>query len=195
MKYFIDNNYSNLLFLADTRYENCPNWCDEDWYKESLNEIRNFLLTQAVVFNYNKQPLVLQESLFPTIRGEEKLDDFWNICFGFVGKRIPDKESNRIWVKLLSVDYKPWKTLKYDLKQLLEEIQNFGNLKNLAEVKFEDNVDTTILWLKSVYDFIVNGVEQKELFDEFEIIPNQEDSGVFKKLEPLRYEIDEKSER
>ena len=188
-KDFVDKNYLNLMFLADTRYDNCPIWCDEDWYKKSLNEIRDFLLTQAIVFNQNKQPLVLQDTLFPNIRGTEKLDDFWDICFGFIGENIPDKKSNHIWNKILNVEYKPWTSLKFDLKRLLEEIQNLGNLQNLAKIKFENNTEKAIEWLISVFDFIVNKVELKELFDEFEIIPNQEASGNFKKLEQLRFDV------
>jgi hypothetical protein len=188
-KDFIDKNYLNLMFLADTRYENCPTWCDEDWYKKSLNEIRDFLLSQAIVFNHNKQPLLLQDTLFPNIRGTEKLDDFWDICFGFVGKNIPDKESNHIWNKLLNVQYKPWASLKFDLKSLLEAIQNLENLQNLAKIKFENNNDKAIEWLITVFDFITNKIEQKELFDEFAIIPNQVESGIFKKLEPLRFDV------
>src|SRR5690606_36520117 len=103
--------------------------------------------------------------------------------------KIPDKESNHTWIKLLSVDYKPWSSLKFDLKRLLEEIKRLGSLQNLANVKFEGNTVATVEWLKSLYDFIVNKAEQKELFDEFEIIPNQEETGVFKKLEPLRYDL------
>ncbi|PKQ61553.1 hypothetical protein BZG02_15295 [Labilibaculum filiforme] len=188
-KDFIEKKYLNLMFLADTRYDNCPIWCDEDWYKKSLNEIRNFLLSQAIVLNHNNQPLVLQDALFPNIRGTEKLDDFWDICYGFIGENIPDQKSNHIWNKLLNVEHKPWTSLKFDLKSLLEEIQNLENLQNLARIKFEENIDKAIDWLKSVYEFIIVKAEQKELFDDFAIIPNQAETGIFKKLEPLRFDV------
>jgi len=177
------------MFLADTRYDNCPIWCDEDWYKKSLNKIRDFLLSQAIVFNHNNQPLILQDTLFPNIRGTEKLDEFWEICFDFVGKVIPDKKSNQIWNKLINIEYEPWTSLKFDLKRLLVEIQSLENLQNLSKAKFENNTDKAVEWLISVFAFITDKVEQKELFDEFAIIPNQEDLGTFKKLEPLRFDV------
>lgn len=186
----IQKNYLNLHFLADTRVENCPMWCDEEWYKSTLNELREFLLTQPIVINEFNNPILLKDSLMPTIRGAEKLDDFWDICFGFIGNNIPSKKDIHIWNKMLVVEYKPWVALKYDLKRLLNDIQNLQNLQNLANEKFDGNKEKTIAWLSVVYDFILLKAEQKELFDEYEILPNQDLIGTFKKLEDLRFDVD-----
>lgn len=183
----VNNNYENLIFLADTRIDHCPIWCDEDWYIERLNEIREFLLNQPIVTNELGNSIILQDTLFPTFIGTEKLKIFWNICYKYSPTIIPQFKDIDKWNKFIDVNFKKWNDLKFPLEKLLSEIETYGSIEKLAETKFSSDKQITLEWLNSLYSFIQIATEQKELFDDFSIIPNQ--NGVFKKLDDLRFDV------
>lgn len=184
----IKNNYENLIFLADTRIENYPIWCDEDWYLDRLNEIREFLLNQPIVINELGKPVVLQDTVFPTFTRVEKLKLYWNICYKYSPTIIPQFKDVDKWNKFIDVDFKKWNDLKFPLEKLLAEIETFGSIEKLAETKFDSDKQITLEWLNLLYSFIHIEIEQKELFDDFAIIPNQ--NCVFEKLDDLRFDLD-----
>ncbi len=183
----INNKYENLIFLADTRIEHCPNWCDEDWYVERLNEIREFLLNQPIVTNEFGNQVILQHTLFPTFIGIEKLKIYWSICYKYSPTIIPQFKDIEKWNKFIDVKFKKWDELKFPLERLLSEVEAFGSIERLSEAKFSSNEQTALEWLNSLYSFIQIDTEQKELFDDFAIIPNQK--GNFKKLDELRFDV------
>ncbi len=183
----VENNYGNLIFLADTRIEHCPIWCDEDWYLDRLNEIREFLLNQPIVTNEIGNPIILKDTLFPTFIGTENLKLYWNICYKYSPTVIPQLKDIDKWNKFIDVNFKKWNDLKFPLEKLLAEIETFVSIEKLAETKFSSDKHLALEWLNTLYTFIQIDTEQKELFDDFAIIPNQ--NGNFKKLDDLRFDV------
>lgn len=173
----IANGYSQLLFLADTRVDNCPNWCDENIYRSLLDEIREFLLPQPIVINEFGNSIILQEALFPISRGEDSFKKYWDICFQYCPTKIPQYKDIVTWNKFICVNYKPWEDLKFPLKRLLSEVQEFKNLQVFADAKFDSSIVKTIDWLNNVYQLIIDR-KKTDYFKEYKIIPTN--SGMFK---------------
>jgi len=182
----IESGYKNLLFLADTRNTNCPNWCDEEWYKNSLNNIREFLLEQPIVLTENGNHILLKDTLFPQFRGAEKLSEFWDICYQYSPLEIPCKSDAEKWNSLLTVEYTKWDKLKMSIDRLLKELEELEDLSTLASDKFDGDELVALDWLKKLYHFIIEIAEKNELFDDYAIVPNQ--NGTFMTLDKLRYD-------
>lgn len=183
----VKNSYDNLLFLADTKFKHCPIWCDKDWYINRLNEIREFLLNQPIVTNEMGGLVKLQDTIFPTYKTSENLKNYWNLCHRYSPEIIPQLKDIPKWNELIDVDYEKWDELKFPLERLLGEVEILGSVDMLAKDKFSDDIEKTLEWLNSIYTFIQIDTEQKEIFDDFAIIPNQK--GDFKILDELRYDV------
>ncbi|WP_159474744.1 DUF3883 domain-containing protein [Chryseobacterium sp. 18068] len=187
VKNCVDKSYENLLFLADTRYSYCPKWCDADWYNDVLNKIREFLLLQPVVTNQSGQIVNLQDTLFPTCPNLKHLKNYWELCYKYSSGIIPQLKDIEKWNQLLNVDYDKWDNLKFPLEKLLAEIEIFGTVKTLASEKFSDDSEKALQWLNLLYTYIEIEIEQKEIFNDFAVIPNQ--NGEFKKIDDLRFDV------
>lgn len=182
LDYAISQKWENLYWLAKTDYEICPNkWTSEDWYKGVFKIIRQHLTKQKLVLNANGEYLTLDETLFPTYHGKEKLELFWDICNEFIPNRIPQKQDIYIWNKIINADYSTWQiNFKYDLEKLLKDIETENNLLQIAENRFSSSIDNAIVWLNKVIDFIFTQAEKPELLQKYAVLPNK--NGIFKKV-------------
>lgn len=178
--------------------ENGKHLVDIDWYKLNvLLPIRQTLLTMPIVETENEFS-TLENSIFPYVPygREEELMLFWDICFDFIGSKMPRKQDILAWSKILSGNYEDWKkakegiNLKYDLEALLKDIKNEITLSQLAQNKFGNDENKAIEWLNKVIEFVFNQAEQPEILNKIAIIPNQ--MGVFCLIEPLVTDKDKK---
>lgn len=182
LDYAVSQKWENLYWLAKTNYEICPNeWTSEDWYKGIFKTIRQHLNTQKIVLSVSGDYIALNETLFPSYHGKEKLENFWEICTEFIPDKIPQKQDIAIWNKIINTDYAAWQTdFKYDLERLLKDVEAETNLSNLAKNKFTGNVESAIAWLNKVIDFIFKQAEKPELLQKYALLPNK--NGYFKKV-------------
>ena len=172
--------------------ENSKHLVDLEWYKLNvILPIRKTLLSMPIVEIENSiNCIVLENALFPYIPygREEDLLPFWDICFEFVGSKMPKKRDVLAWTKILSGNYEEWgkvkenTNLKYDLKRLLKDIEQIGTVAKLAENNFTNNINETIKWLNKVIAFVFEQ-EETEFFKTIKVIPNQ--LGQFKLMENL----------
>lgn len=171
--YAINHGWDDLFWFAKTDYETCPKWATEDWYKESLRGIREFLVTQPIVVNEKLGNITMENALFPTAKKDD-LELLWDICSQFIPNKIPLKKDVAIWGKIISSNYSTWGVkFKYDLEILLEDIEAEGNLDNLSNSRFEGNLESSIDWLNKMLDYILNVAEKSELLQKYAIIPNK----------------------
>ncbi len=170
--------------------ENSKHLVDLKWYELNvILPIRQTLLVMPIVEVENKTDfIILENAIFPyTPYGrEEDLLPFWDICFEFLGSKLPKKENILSWNKILN--YEEWArvkenlNLKYDLKRLLKDIEQIGTVAKLAESHFASNEINSIEWINKVIAFVVKQKET-ELFKKIKVIPNQ--LGEFMLIEKL----------
>lgn len=173
----IEKGYEQLLFLADTRVVDCPDWCDEETYKSNLNNLRDFLLPLPIVIKESGDPIKLENTLFPSSKGEDNLKSYWDVCFDYCPNKIPQYKDIEVWNKLIDVNYKEWDNLKFPLKRLLSEIEKFETLDALAEEKFASDIAKSVQWLNKVFQIIIDR-KRTSYFKEYKIIPTI--SGILK---------------
>lgn len=174
LEYFIENKFQNLYWLAHTSYTVCPTeWTSEDWYKGIFSYMRKFILSKKLVEKENGEYIPLENALFP-FTGKNNLNNFWDICYEFIGSSIPKKYDIESWNRIIDNDYTTWQVaLKYDIERLLKDIQSYTSISNLAKIKFQENEVVAIDWLNKVIHFILTRLEKPDLLKQYSIVPNQ----------------------
>lgn len=181
VEWLIDNNSKNLSHLAQSRV---PSSLSEqsviDWYVDEIQTpYRRHLVDQKIVETSDVK-IKLRNAIIPKFKGVEKLEQFWEILRVYFGSnQICRKEDLRSWQDNLGVasEINTWQCqVFYTIENLLEDIQSKVSLSHL---KIDDNNTTTIQWLNSVYNFIIEN-DLNIYFKQYKILPTIK--GDFKSL-------------
>jgi len=187
-EYLISKNAKNRHLCAFSRIPKLSVPIEEslkDWLEELQRDWRKQLIDLDLIGTEEGAYSSLRKCRLPNHGStNEQKDHFHYIACCFLGKDlVPKEEQNLSWISMTGPksELESWQLeLWYDLKDLLTELTEIGNLNNLQE-----KVDDPIEWLNKLYAFI-NEVKETEFYDDYSIIPNH--LGSFNKLEDLYLE-------
>lgn len=155
------------------------------WYEESVQKpLRNNLLDKVVFNNQDNLFIPIRSGKIPQIESSsDKNDEFWEICSFWMSDRIPAQEDHKIWIDIISDQYKNWNAeLKFSLENLLTEIQSKGTLDSLdIQLKGISATD----WLNKIFKLLIE-LGKDKLLAEYAVIPDQ--NGKFHKSVDLNYD-------
>jgi hypothetical protein len=173
----VQDNVDGFYNIARWTYYNGDN-NEKHWFSEKvINPLKNHLLNTQVV-RTSKSRITLGKVKIPYFTSDElkkgKLQDFYTICAEYMPTLIPVQGDFQNWFD--NIDFNVFKTCKYELKELLKEIDELGSLNAIAQ-----KVSNSKEWLVKLIELTI--VVDINLLDQFKIIPNQSGEFVFKKDE------------
>jgi len=184
LRYCEENKIKNMFHLInwpESQFD--PNKSEGIWYRTEINpRLHDLLIESKIVEPATGVDFVkMKELKLPYTDQIENSSEKENYLFGLFdllvkpfGNNLPKKDEFLFWYK--NVNFSRFKSIKYDLSDLVNLISLKSNLKSLSETL---NVD--LHWLKNVIKFTL--IHRKELLDQHKIIPNQNGSFHLRKDE------------
>jgi hypothetical protein len=174
--FLVWENYEGLYFLADTSYDQVPDWVDKEWFDAFIERTQLMLLEKIMLKNSVNDRVKLKDSFITFVPKKDHRDEFWEICFPIIGKFMPLKLENDLWLTVAKEYDKH--NLRFNLKSLFEKISDLGTLQKLADSAFSSDEVSAIDWINKLIEFTLKvEADSLELFKEFAVIPNRD--GVF----------------
>ena len=167
---------------ADGLY-NIVNWTyytgddsEKKWYSDIvITPLKNHLLNSKVVRTANSR-ITLNELKIPYFTQEESKrvqpNDFYNLCSVFMPDLIPIENDYIQWFR--NIDFNVFKTCKFELKELLKQVEELSNLSALQK-----KINDTEVWLIKLIELTL--AIDENFLDQFKIIPNQLGEFVYRK--------------
>jgi hypothetical protein len=145
---------------------------EKKWYSENvITPLKNHLSNSKIVRTASSR-IALNDLKIPYFTQEElkkdKLNDFYNLCSWFMPEIIPIEQDYLHWFN--NIDFNVFKSCKFELKELLKQIEEIGTLNALG-----NKVTNTEIWLIKLIELCL--IIDENYLDQFKIIPNQ--LGVF----------------
>jgi hypothetical protein len=177
------NLINNLIAKDADGFYNIANWTyftgdlnEKTWYFENvITPIKTHLSTSKVVRTASSR-ITINELKIPYFTQEESKRvqplDFYLLCSSFIPELIPIEKDYLFWFR--NIDFNVFKSCKYELKDLLQQVEDLSNLANL-KLKIKD----AEAWLVKLIELTLSIDEN--LLDQFKIIPNQIDDFVYRK--------------
>ncbi|MCF2503771.1 hypothetical protein L0663_10315 [Dyadobacter sp. CY107] len=179
LAYASKNNWANIHFLAKT---NMPKTVDKLWFKAIQQKIRIKILDSEIVQPAKGEVSIKpKDTFFPYYEESKQFQNFWNLCYPFIGNKIPIFEQAEFWKKVIhptKEEYKLWATdFCFDIEKLLILVRGENqNLKSTSEIFFNGDIAETTRTIKEIVSFIEN--EKLDLLTRLEnphcILPNLE---------------------
>jgi hypothetical protein len=149
---------------------------EKKWFLENvITPIKNHLLKSEIV-RTNTARINLSQTKIPYFNIDElkknQLNEFYQLCYEFMPDLVPVHSDFKHWFN--SLDFNVFKNCKYELLELLEEVNNLGNLNSL-----EKKITDCTKWLVRLVKMTI--VIEPNLLDQYKIIPNQLGNFVFRK--------------
>tara|TARA_B100001093_G_scaffold145309_1_gene137924 strand:+ start:3850 stop:6660 length:2811 start_codon:yes stop_codon:yes gene_type:complete len=200
------NSGLNLFNIIDTLYVDLlPEWIDNEWYKHKIDELRNHIKLQQLVDvnEENQQPKSFVNTAgecqtdFPVIRVDSR--DLNIKLYDFVSKvdqfRLPKRDHLQNWLKVIWKDDKDISRInaKTFLTQFAGNAKYDSLVNSIEPESVQENEDYFIGWLKKLYSFITDDLDDVNLF---ETDDNTTKNGIiltrgkdFKPLRSLKKEV------
>ena len=176
-------NLFNLI-KVELRDENSKKWFTKNIFKPIKNKLYESKLieldTSLDIDNFRK-PLI--EIYIPyydkrEANNEDLTKSIYDFSFNIIPETIPKKEHLISWYKTL--DFEMFADEKFGLEELLETISdNNSNLESFNK-NYSMSTNETIDYLKKLIEFVLQ-LGEKNLLNEYSIIPNQNDDLVKQK--------------
>jgi hypothetical protein len=179
--------YKNLvskLILEDfDGFYNITNWSyfngsdnEREWFLEYvIGPIKYHLSSNAVVRTQSGR-ISMEQLKMPYFNKEDlkkdKLDVFYDLCAEFIPTLVPCKSDFPKWFD--NIDFNVFKTSKFELKDLLKQVEEFKNIHKLTE-----RINNPSDWLVKLIDLTL--IIDASLLDQYKIIPNQLGDFVYRK--------------
>lgn len=184
LAYASKNNWQNIHFLAKT---SMPKIVDKVWFKDIQQKIRVKILDSEIVLPAKGEISIKPiDTLFPYYEEPKQFEKFWNLCYSFIGNKIPILTQAEVWQDIIhptKTEYKSWDTdFCFDIEKLLVLIQ--GENQNLQSTSdfFNGNIAETTNNVKKVVQFLED--EKLDVLTRNEnpycILPNLEGNYVLK---------------
>lgn len=183
--YASKNDWQNIHFLAKS---SMPKVVDKEWFKDIQQRIRTKILDSEIVQPAKGEfPIKPKNTLFPYYENDNQFERYWNLCFSFIGEKIPILGQAEVWQNIIhptKTEYKSWDTdFCFDIEKLLALIQSENkNLQSTSDTFFNGNITETTIKIKEVVQFLED--EKLDLLTRVEntycIIPNLEGNYVLK---------------
>ena len=159
----------------------------EPWIINLQHYWRMELLEQHLAEIDGGEPRPLKEYRIPWFKESKNIrEQFYDIVSAcWLGEGVLPKREHLIeWIEVIKPQFESWDcpTLKYEIENLLEDLQKQSNL-HILEQKSGKSRAELIDWLNQMYAFMKDNDLIGKL-REYAVIPNQ--SGEFKKLDDLR---------
>ncbi|WBM75338.1 sacsin N-terminal ATP-binding-like domain-containing protein [Saprospira grandis] len=191
-KWLIDHNAKNRFVCAFNRLPD-EKWEDQskEWYLTYQKDWRQKLLDLLLV-ETTQGITSLRRSTIPNygnrhIKHEVKFQ-FYDLAMPILGKdKIPKRDLLIDWIDVLGPEgeQETWGiNIQTDLEDLLKLVANATTKEELSRRHF-DSISSTEEWLNTLYAFLTQE-KKTELFDQYQIIPNQ--NGEFKFIGSLYLE-------
>ncbi|MBS3030746.1 MAG: hypothetical protein HCA25_00500 (plasmid) [Dolichospermum sp. DET50] len=165
------NNWQNLYLLASTDLPKNKDWISTDWYKNEVQKIlREELMRSMIVYTDNPlyPKIKVEDALFPYNASKSKISIIWEFAKALWSNRLPKREHIEFWYEIIDDTWE--KDLRYNLKELVEDIASFENVNQMA-TRISQSENDALNWLNQVIEFVFS--EKQELLDKYAIIPNQ----------------------
>lgn len=185
LAYASENDWQNIHFLAKS---SMPKIVDKDWFKGIQQKIRDKILDSEIVQPAKGEKLLKpKETLFPYYENDKQFEKFWNLCYSFIGNKIPILGQAEVWQNIIhptKTEYKSWDTdFCFDIEMLLALIQSENkNLQSTSDAFFNGDISETTDNIKKVVQFLED--EKLDLLTRIEnsycILPNLEGNYVLK---------------
>ena len=174
----VRNNWCNLYRLCDIREPNGLFEPIKTWYRNYVVlKIRETFFHQQVVETATSR-ITLSNAYIPYHADKvSNVKKIYELAAPLLSDKLPQSNHFLTWYEI--IDFQHFKSQKFDIERLLDEVQSHAHLDNLAK---KVSIDFK-MWLNSVIDFVLNP-EQEHLFERYKILPNQNEN--FK----LRRELD-----
>lgn len=173
----VQDNVDGFYNIVRWTYFN-GDYDEKNWFLENIiSPLKNHLLSAQIVRTKDSR-INLGEVKIPYFTSEElkknKLHDFFGICAEYMPNLIPVEGDFQHWFD--NIDFNVFKNCKYELKELLKEIDEIGCIEGLSQ-----KVLNCKAWLAKLLELtlIIDG----NLLDQFKIIPNQFGDFVLRKDE------------
>lgn len=157
------------------------------WIEKLQKEWRQKLLDIKLVETSTGEDVLRNISIPIFKNSSERSQEFYGIVAeNHIGRGVLPKPNMLLgWINAIKPEYDTWCIkLKYEIEDLLNDIQNKKSLSILSESVKKSKTDT-ISWLNKLYKFIVDN-DLLKLFNEYAILPNQK--GDFTLLNELKSE-------
>jgi hypothetical protein len=174
---------NNLVAQDADGFYHIANWTyytgeesEKKWYSDNvITPLKNHLSTTKVVRTVNSR-ITLNELKIPYFTQEESKRvqplDFYSLCASFMPELIPVEEDYIPWFR--NLDFNVFKSCKFELKELLKQVEELSNLTALQQ-KIKD----ADVWLIKLIELTL--AIDENFLDQFKIIPNQLGDFVYRK--------------
>jgi hypothetical protein len=161
---FVLDKWENLYWLLDI--ESPKQAVDKKWYNEVKNKIKEFLIELPLVKTIQGGKITFRNAKIPY--PAENAEQIWDFISFKYPNQFPPKEHV---VFLSNIVKNSWgDSCRYKIVDLAKDVSDYKNVINLS-YELEKNLVLTFNWLNSIINFI--SLNNKELFTEIEILPNQ----------------------
>ena len=194
-KWLLGQNLDKRYLLAKTKIPEPPQRYDSiaiKWFIQQQKEWRAKLAELSLIKDSEGNYLELHLLKLPLFKEKFNIEFFKLFTeLNVTEEIIPIEEEAEIWYKILEedplkkvydIDEKTWNfEYAFTEENLLQKIKSFGSVREFAS-RMNTDVNTVILWLNKLYNFLQKNNCMNYLF-KYEIIPNK--NGKFQKIEEL----------
>lgn len=163
-------------------------WYDEEWIKAIINNCKDTILNTEIIQTSKNEMLALQdwsgvEQVYIISDANTEIrEEIWELLYPIMPERIPCKANIHDWYFSL------WSGCnRYTLKNLTEQLQEYGGIEQLQEAMPDYNWQD---WLLRYYDLVEKNKKLQEYIfaNKIRILPDQ--SGKFHCVSELHYDKD-----
>jgi hypothetical protein len=170
-----DRKYQRLYNLVNTRLPQVDDrYFDIHWYKENIQDsLKSSIKESELIETQDNERAKVGEVYFPDREAtKEDREKIWEYSFALKVNTLPRKDHIHAWANVIWSD-----TNKCDIPDLVNDFTKNTTLTELQS-KLDKNENDTIDWLNTFIDFILKIDDSISLFNQNNILPNQE--GTFK---------------
>lgn len=163
-------------------------WYDEEWLKAIINNCKDTILNTEIIQTSKNEMLALQDwsgveqvNIISDANTEIR-EEIWELLYPIMPERIPCKANIHDWYFSL------WSGCnRYTLKNLTEQLQEYGGIEQLQEAMPDYNWQD---WLLRYYDLVEKNKKLQEYIfaNKIRILPDQR--GKFHCVSELYYDKD-----
>lgn len=163
-------------------------WYDEEWIKAIINNCKDTILNTEIIQTSKNEMLALQdwsgvEQVYIISDANTEIrEEIWELLYPIMPERIPCKANIHDWYFSL------WSGCNtYTLKNLTEQLQEYGGIEQLQEAMPDYNWQD---WLLRYYDLVEKNKKLQEYIfaNKIRILPDQR--GKFHCVSELHYDKD-----
>lgn len=160
-------------------------WLDKAWYSSLLSNLIVNILPAKILRTENSSFISLNTGFVPVVETEtENIEKLWTLCSSFscYKDKLPAKNISHAWAVVIS----GWKALGLDFslikisaEDIAQQIQNAGTLEDLKNKLIAETSEVNLINEFGKYLLATN---KKAIFDNSNILPDQNGSFKTKKL-------------